>query len=142
MSIYLIISLFFVVTTFVEFAIVLFLNRKVERLSNKSKISAPNYEVDYLNQIYQTPTKEGEIESKKKALNPETTSNFRNANLNTRSFYKVKNGLCINTSLSTRIDMIVFWIFTFGYVIFNIIYWNIYTWNQGWSEYFKMIRKV
>ena len=61
------------VTTLLEFAIVLFLKRKVERLNGKSKISALNYEVDYLNQLYQTPMKEGYSESKY-ASNPETIS--------------------------------------------------------------------
>ena len=126
MSIYLIVSLFFVVTTLVEFAIVLFLKRKVERLNGNSKVSALNYDIDYLNQIYQTPMKDGDIESKN-ASNPEIIRNVTNVTPNTRSFNNVKNSLCTNTSLSTRIDMIAFWLFTLAYVMFNILYWNIYS---------------
>ena len=113
------------VTTLVEFAIVLFLKRKVESINGNSKIPALNYEIDYLNQIYRTPMKEGDIESKN-ASNPEIIRNVTNVTPNTRSFNNVKNGLCTNTSLSTRIDMIAFWLFTLAYLMFNILYWNIY----------------
>ena len=113
------------VTTLLEFAIVLFLKRKVERLNDKSKISALNYEVDYLNQLYQTPMKVGNSESKN-ASNPETIRSVGNSTRTRMSFDNIKNGVCNNTSLNTRIDIIVFWVFIFSYLTFNIFYWKTY----------------
>ena len=39
---------------------------------------------------------------------------------------KMKTGICIDVSLTTRIDIIMFWLSTLGYIIFNAIYWSIY----------------
>jgi len=39
---------------------------------------------------------------------------------------KMKTGICIDVSLTTRIDIIMFWLSTLGYIIFNAIYWTIY----------------
>ena len=39
---------------------------------------------------------------------------------------KMKTGICIDVSLTTRIDIIMFWLSTLGYIIFNAIYWKIY----------------
>ena len=36
-----------------------------------------------------------------------------------------ENKNCTNISLSTKMDMIVFGLFTFGFLMFNLVYWNI-----------------
>ena len=113
------------VTTLVEFAVVLFLKRKVERLNGKSKISALDYEIDYSNQIYQTPTRECNLESSN-GSNPEKMVKVRNATCPRMPFDNKKNSLCNNTSLSTRIDIIVFCLFIFCYLVFNIVYLGVY----------------
>ena len=81
------------VTTLVEFAVVLFLKRKVERLNGKSRISALDYEIDYSNQIYQTPTKECDLELRN-GSNPEKMVKARNAACTSMPFIDKKNGLC------------------------------------------------
>ena len=39
-------------------------------------------------------------------------------------FNNMKYGLCIDSSVTTRIDITMFWVFILGYLTFNVIYWK------------------
>lgn len=123
-GIYLGTSLFFVMTTLLEFAVVLFLNRKFGNTKIQPKINTFDSDNININLMEQKPINAGNIEAQngpiteKMAIGvPLTTTKIVSNNM--------KSALCTNASLITSIDISMFLVFTTGYVIFNVLYWNV-----------------
>ena len=108
----------FVITTLLEFAIVLLLKQKFENIKGDTKIAGLVY-IDK-NQIDQ------------RTRNDDTIAKA----IITKKKIKVCMDGCYaqfpcgkifsNATLLTKIDMAVFLLFIFGYLSFNILYWCIY----------------
>ena len=97
-------SLLFVMITILEFAIVILFRRNLEIVKDDSKVSSPkliSVDMDKINQTIE--------DEKRVGVRPKEPTS--------------KN--CSNISLSTKLDMIVFGLFTFGFLMFNLVYWNI-----------------
>ena len=104
LGIYLAISLLFVMITILEFAIVILFRRNLEIVKGYSKVSSQKMNPIDIDEINQTIKDE-----KRVGVRPK----------------EPEHGNCSNISLSTRMDMIVFGLFTFGFLMFNLLYWNI-----------------
>ena len=121
---YLAISLVFVITTLLEFAVVLFLKRKITMDNDISKISALNSQANHVSQIQQQGMNDGSIELKN-VSSKETITTRINGTTSRMSVSNIKTGLCLSASLTTRIDITMFCGFIIAYLMFNIIYWYI-----------------
>ena len=125
MGIYLAISLVFLTTALLEFALVLFLKRKIEMANDISKRSVLDFSGKNLNQVDGKLINDGNFGAT--AVSTEDKVGTRiNATPSRVPLNKMKTGICIDVSLTTRIDIIMFWLSTLGYIIFNAIYWTIY----------------
>ena len=112
-------------TALLEFALVLFLKRKIEMANDVSKTSVLDFDSTNFNRVDGKLINGGNfgataVSTEGKIATPINVTPSR-APLN-----KMKTGICINVSLTTRIDIIMFWLSTLGYIIFNAIYWTIY----------------
>ena len=112
-------------TTLLEFAIVLFLKRKLEMVNSNTRVSALNLDTDQVKQIESNPVNGGIFEVTN-CPSIEKIPSGKHLKAPIISFNKMKTGLCNNISLATQIDIIMFWLFTLTYLMFNIIYWNVY----------------
>ena len=121
---YLAISLVFVITTLLEFAVVLFLKRKVAMDNDISQICAHNSQSNHVSQIHQKGMNDGSVEVKNFS-SKETIDTRINVTTSRMSVHNIKTVLCLNASLTTRIDITMFCCFTTAYLMFNIIYWYI-----------------
>ena len=126
MGVYLAVSLVFVMATLLEFALVLFLKRKLEIENGNTKISALNLDIINVEQMEKKVTIDGNFEvttdsSKEQSITgiKETSSRMSLDNANT-------GHCCRSCSLPTRIDITMFWLFTLAYLAFNFLYWYIY----------------
>ena len=125
LGIYLAISLVFLMTALLEFALVLFLKRKIEMANDISKRSVLDFSGKNLNQVDGKLINDGNFGAT--AVSAEDKVGTRiNATPSRVPLNKMKTGICIDVSLTTRIDIIMFWLSTLGYIIFNAIYWTIY----------------
>ena len=121
---YLAISLVFVIITLLEFAVVLFLKRKVAMDNDISKISALNSQANHVSQIHQQGMNDGSVEVKN-VSSKETIATRIDVTTSRMSVNNIKTVLCLSASLTTRIDITMFCCFTIAYLMFNIIYWYI-----------------
>ena len=110
--------------TLVEFAIVLLLKRRSEIEQRTSKISGLEPEANKESETRRIATKDNILESTNVLSNDEV-ANVINATPSRMTFDIMKICPCTNASLTTRIDMAMFFCFTFGYLMFNFIYWNV-----------------
>ena len=118
MSIYLFTSQMFVITTLLEFAIVLLLKQKFENIKGDTKSAGLVY-IDK-NQIDRRTRNDDTIA--KDIITKKKIKVCMNG-----CYAKTQCGkICSNASLLTKIDMIVFLLFIFSYLLFNILYWCIY----------------
>ena len=90
--------------TILEFAIVILFRRNLEIVKVDSKESSQKLNSIDTDEINQTIKKEN-----RGGVRPK----------------EPENGNCGNISLSTRIDMIMFGLFTFCFLMFNVLYWSI-----------------
>ena len=113
--------MFFVITALLEFAIVLFLKRKGENATGRSRISALDCETKNGNRIYQMTISNADFEvvNGSSKRNIATGTNVNHTKIPLRS---IKTCLCIHASPITRIDITMFWFFSMAYLIFNILY--------------------
>ena len=124
LSIYLAISLIFVLITLVEFAVVLLLKRKFETVNGKSRVSG--LEMDHRPSHQGFFTGGTVCENMTSLEKKQIATAMNEEDLAKPIFSKKGPVLCFPASLITRIDMAVFLLFTFGYLFFNIVYWNKY----------------
>ena len=123
MGIYLAVSLVFVMTTLLEFALVLFLQRRIEITNGNSNTSSLNSgKVSPMDRKIMNHGTFGVT------TNPGKDKSATGLNVTPKGiqFNDKKYGLCIDSSLTTRIDILTFWLFILGYLTFNIIYWKVY----------------
>ena len=126
MDVYLAVSLIFVITTLLEFALVLFLKQKLEMQNGKSKISELNLDIIHVDQMENNLTSDGNLEVTTVSSNEQSISGI-NETPSRMSLDNVNNGLsCRSYSIPTRIDTIMSWLFALSYLAFNFIYWYIY----------------
>ena len=121
MGIYLAVSLVFLMTTLLEFALVLFLQRRLEITNGNSNTSSLNFgKVSPMDRKIMNDGNFGVT------TNPGKDKSGFGLNVTPTGMQlnKIKYGLCIDSSLTTRIDILTFWLFILGYLTFNIIYWK------------------
>ena len=113
--------MFFVITTLLEFAIVLFLKRKCENATGSARISAIDCETTNINHIHQMAIS-NENFGVVNGINKRNITTGTNVNGTRIPPRNIKNCLCIHASPITRIDITMFCFFSMAYLIFNILY--------------------
>ena len=123
MGIYLAASLVFVMTTLLEFALVLFLQRRIEITNSNS--NTPSLNSGKVSPMDRKIMNDGAF-GVTTNLGKDKTATGLNVPPTGIQLNDKKYGICIDSSLTTRIDIIMFWLFILGYLTFNIIYWKLY----------------
>ena len=110
LGIYLLVSLFFVAVTLIEFAIILMLKRSIEKNSREKQVHSgltprPRHKVGTMNRF-------GNMEG--------------NRHLGSDRDEGIKRDVIAADDYISRIDNVTFIVFLFSYCTFNAVYWAIY----------------
>ena len=124
---YLLVSMIFVFGTLVEFALVLFLNRKFSYLENSidNPVDKGKDKTNHSGKISSNDGKEHKVKTVETEIKPWNPSGWR-LDIKSMNTESDKMKIFRQIRVTNKIDLISFFLFNLSYLFFNIIYWAKY----------------
>ena len=124
---YLLVSMIFVFGTLVEFALVLFLNRKFSYLENSidDHVDKVKNETNRSGRISSNDGKEEKLKTVEAKIKPWNPSGWR-SDIKSMNAESEERKIFRQIRVTNNIDFISFFLFNLSYLFFNIIYWAKY----------------